>query len=285
MNALAGRVLLNVGCGRTYHAAWTNIDIEPSTANVRRFDVNAGMPFADAVFEACYCSHMLEHLGRAEAARLVSEMFRVLRPGGTIRIVVPDLQAIAQEYLRLLKDLQNQDGTREADYDWILLEMYDQAVRDHSGGDAARFLADPKLSNREFVLSRIGAEAEHVWAISRSPVYARLWDRVRTRGLRWLIADVRIRFAGLLVGLLGGRAAKAAYLEGVFRRSGEVHRWMYDSFSLGQVLRRAGFVNVRRCSAFESAIPEFQSYALDADENGRVRKPDSLFMEAERPRA
>jgi len=42
---------------------------------------------------------------------------------------------------------------------------------------------------------------------------------------------------------------------------------------------------VRRCSAFESAVPGFASYALDVDERKRVRKPDSLFMEAERPRA
>lgn len=285
MNAIGKKSLLNVGCGRTCHPAWVNIDLEPATADVLRFDVSAGIPFAAASFEACYCSHMLEHLARTEAARLVSEMYRVLQPGSTIRVVVPDLQALAQEYLRLLKGLQIQDGAREADYDWILLEMYDQAVRDRSGGDAAKFLADPGLSNREFVLSRIGAEAEHAWQASRSPVAVRLWDRLRTRGPRWLFDIIRVRFAGLLVGLLGGQSARSAYLEGVFRRSGEVHRWMYDSFSLGRVLHRAGFVNIRRCSAFESGIPGFSSYALDTDEKGRVRKPDSLFMEAERPSA
>jgi SAM-dependent methyltransferase len=285
MNAIERKSLLNVGCGRTHHPAWVNIDLEPAAADILRFDVSAGIPFPEASFEACYCSHMLEHLARTEVARVVSEMYRVLRPGGTIRVVVPDLQTLAQEYLRLLNGLQNQDGAREADYDWILLEMYDQAVRDRSGGEAARFLADPGLSNRQFVLSRIGAEAEHAWQASRSPAAVRLWDRVRTRGPRWLIDAIRVRFAGLLVGLLGGRSAKLAYLEGVFRRSAEVHRWMYDSFSLGRVLHRAGFVNIRRCSACESGIPGFSSYALDSDETGRVRKPDSLFMEAQRQSA
>ena len=285
MNAIERKSLLNVGCGRTCHPAWVNIDLEPASADVLRFDVSVGIPFPDASFEACYCSHMLEHLAQTEAARVVSEMYRVLRPGGTIRVVVPDLQTLAQEYLRLLNGLQDQDGTQEADYDWILLEMYDQAVRDRSGGDTARYLAAPGLSNRDFVLSRIGAEAEHAWQASRLPAAVRLWDRVRTRGPRWMIDTLRVRFAGLLIGLLGGRSARSAYLEGVFRRSGEVHRWMYDSFSLGRVLRRAGFVNMRRCSAFESGIPVFSSYALDSDEKGRVRKPDSLFMEAERPSA
>ncbi len=285
MNVIERKSLLNVGCGRTYHPAWVNIDVEPASADVLRFDVSAGLPFPDATFEACYCSHMLEHLRRSEAARVVSEMHRVLRPGGKIRVVVPDLETLAQEYLRLLNALQGKDGAREADYDWILLEMYDQAVRDRSGGDAARFLADPGLSNREFVLARIGAEAEHAWQASRSPAAIRLWDRARTRGLRWLIDNIRVRFAAALLGLFAGRSASSAYLEGVFRRSGEVHRWMYDAFSLGRVLHRAGFVNVRRCSAFESGIAGFSSYALDVDEKGRVRKPDSLFMEAEHPSA
>jgi len=285
MNVIERKSLLNVGCGSTYHPAWMNIDLEPASADVLRFDVSAGLPFPDATFEACYCSHMLEHLRRPEAARVVSEMHRVLRPGGTIRVVVPDLQTLAQEYLRLLNALQDKDAAREADYDWILLEMYDQAVRDRSGGETALFLADPGLSNREFVLSRIGSEAERVWLASRSPAAARLWDRLRTRGPRWLIAALRVRFAGLLIGLIGGRSARSAYLEGVFRRSGEVHRWMYDAFSIGRVLHRGGFVNIRRCNAFESAIPDFSSYALDSDEKGGVRKPDSLFMEAERPDA
>jgi SAM-dependent methyltransferase len=284
MNAIERKSLLNVGCGRTYHPAWVNIDLEPASADVLRFDVSAGIPFPDASFEACYCSHMLEHLARTEVTRVVSEMYRVLQPGGTIRVVVPDLQTLAQEYLRLLNGLQNQDGAREADYDWIMLEMYDQAVRDRSGGEMSGFLAAPDLPNREFVLSRIGAEAERAWQASHTPVASRLLDRIRARGLRWLMQTVRMRIAGFLIALLGGRTARSAYLEGVFRQSGEVHRWMYDSFSLGRALKGAGFVNARRCTAFESAVPGFESYALDVDERKRIRKPDSLFMEAERPR-
>jgi len=146
------------------------------------------------------------------------------------------------------------------------------------------FLAAPNLSNREFVLSRIGSEAERAWQASRTPVASRLLERIRARGLRWLVEAVRARLAGALIGLLGGLAARSAYLEGVFRQSGEVHRWMYDSFSLGRALKDAGFVNVRRCTALESAIPGFESYALDVDERKRIRKPDSLFMEAVRAR-
>jgi hypothetical protein len=59
-----------------------------------------------------------------------------------------------------------------------------------------------------------------------------------------------------------------------------VHQWMYDRLSLGRILATAGFGEVRVCSATDSAITDFTSYALDTDEAGAVRKPDSLFMEA-----
>ena len=283
--AHAGRRFLNVGCGSNFHSDWLNVDVVPASAAVMAVDIRKGLPFADEVFDAVYCSHVLEHFPRPEAASLLRNMCRVLRAGGVIRVVVPDLETLAREYLRLLDQLKREPNAAAADYDWIVLEMYDQAVRDRIGGEASSFLAAPDLPNRDFVLSRIGAEAERAWQASQTPVVSRLLDRIRARGLGWLLKAVRVRGAGLLIGLLGGRTARAAYLEGVFRQSGEVHRWMYDSFSLGRALKDAGFVNVRRCSAFESAVPGFASYALDVDERKRVRKPDSLFMEAERPRA
>jgi predicted SAM-dependent methyltransferase len=276
---------LNVGCGSNFHSDWLNVDVVPASAAVMSVDIRKCLPFADEAIDVVYCSHVLEHLSRQEAASLLGQMRRVLRPGGVIRVVVPDLETLAREYLRLLDRLNREPNAAAADYDWIMLEMFDQAVRDRSGGETSRFLAAPDLPNREFVLSRIGAEAERAWQASHTPVASRLLERIRLRGLRWLVEAVRVRVAGFLIGLLGGRTARAAYLEGVFRQSGEVHRWMYDSFSLGRALKDTGFVNVRRCSAFESAVPGFASYALDVDERKRVRKPDSLFMEAERPRA
>ncbi|HWH49454.1 MAG TPA: methyltransferase domain-containing protein [Burkholderiales bacterium] len=280
----AGKRLLNVGCGLHFHPAWVNVDVVPASSEVIAVDVRKGLPFADRTFDAVYCSHVLEHLSQHQAAGLLEHMHRVLRPGGIIRIAVPDLETLTREYLRLLDHLNREPQASAADYDWIVLELYDQAVRSRSGGEMSGFLAAPNLPNREFVLSRIGAEAERAWQAARAPPATRVVDRIRARGLRWLLRAARVSIAGVLIGVFGGRTAKAAYLEGVFRQSGEVHRWMYDSFSLGRALNVAGFVNARRCTAFESAVPGFSSYALDVDERKRIRKPDSLFMEAERAR-
>ncbi len=70
---------------------------------------------------------------------------------------------------------------------------------------------------------------------------------------------------------------------GQFRLAGEIHLWMYDRYSLTELLKTAGFQSIRVCQANESAIPNFNAYLLDVEDDGSVRKPDSLFMEARRP--
>jgi SAM-dependent methyltransferase len=62
-------------------------------------DVRKPLPFADNSLETIYSSNLLEHLYRTEAEAMLSECFRLLRPGGVCRIVVPDLRAMIQEYL------------------------------------------------------------------------------------------------------------------------------------------------------------------------------------------
>jgi SAM-dependent methyltransferase len=55
-------------------------------------DLAYGIPFADKTADFIYSSHFLEHLFRREAAALLEESFRVLKPGGTLRLCVPDLE-------------------------------------------------------------------------------------------------------------------------------------------------------------------------------------------------
>ncbi|MCH7499202.1 MAG: methyltransferase domain-containing protein [Nitrospinae bacterium] len=54
-------------------------------------DLSYGIPFIDDSVDFVYSSHFLEHLHREEALYLLNESYRVLKPGGTVRICVPDL--------------------------------------------------------------------------------------------------------------------------------------------------------------------------------------------------
>ncbi|MCG2659083.1 MAG: methyltransferase domain-containing protein [Kiritimatiellae bacterium] len=50
-----------------------------------------GLPFADQCADVVYSSHFIEHLTRYDGAKLLADVFRVLKPGGLCRISVPDL--------------------------------------------------------------------------------------------------------------------------------------------------------------------------------------------------
>jgi SAM-dependent methyltransferase len=62
-------------------------------------DVTTGIPHATGTVDAIYSSHMLEHLDPDRARYVLGECHRVLREGGTLRLVVPDLEVIARAYL------------------------------------------------------------------------------------------------------------------------------------------------------------------------------------------
>ena len=265
-------IMLNIGCGATHHPDWINLDVSSLEPTVLHVDINKGLPFPSDFATICYSSHLLEHLNKDEALYFLVECRRVLTSGGTIRLVVPDLERIAREYLRLLDIVAAGNCARESDYDWIMLEMYDQTVRNHSGGEMAGFLKNLGMDDRPFVKSRIGAEAEHIWgkrAVSKPTLASTL-------------KSFHMKFVGWVILLLAGKSARKSFQAGVFRSCGEVHQWMYDRFSLKRLLEQAGFVNVKTCAATESSIPEFGEYSLDAL-NGIARKPDSIYIEASKP--
>ena len=56
--------------------------------------------------DGVYCSHVLEHLSYEDCQLAVSNTYKILKPGGYFRCVVPDLEAAAREYVQ---DLSNQD--------------------------------------------------------------------------------------------------------------------------------------------------------------------------------
>lgn len=70
----------------------------PWPTNVLRVNFNKPLPFASDRFEAIYSSHTFEHLYRDAAASLARECFRVLKPGGICRVLVPDLEAAVARY-------------------------------------------------------------------------------------------------------------------------------------------------------------------------------------------
>jgi SAM-dependent methyltransferase len=67
---------------------------------IRYLNVKHKFPFPDQTFDYVYSSHMLEHLHLAEAKHCLREIHRVLKPGGVVRIALPDLDRVLSRYVR-----------------------------------------------------------------------------------------------------------------------------------------------------------------------------------------
>ena len=85
---------VNLGCGARFHPEWTNIDLDPQGPGVIRHDLSKGIPLKDESCDAVYHAAVLEHIRRADVPAFLAECPRVQKPGGIIRIGVPDQERL-----------------------------------------------------------------------------------------------------------------------------------------------------------------------------------------------
>lgn len=160
-------ITVNIGCGCTPTPGWLNFDnsmvvricrlpllvrllkgmtlltaASIAHANVARSgvkwaDATRHIPLADASVAVLYSSHMLEHLDPRGAKRFLAEAYRILLPGGTLRLAVPDLRRRVNRYL----------GTGDADEFWASLNCVSRRAR----------------SWRERLLVVLGRDQGHLW--------------------------------------------------------------------------------------------------------------------------
>lgn len=278
---------LNLGCGPRFCAddCWTNVDFVSASPRVIAHNLNAGLPFPDQICDVVYHSHVLEHFQVDDGKRFMAECFRVLRPGGFLRVAVPDLEQICRLYLDSLEKVEAGDAGWRGKYDWIKLEMYDQTVRTVPGGAMAEYLRQPNLPHKDFIVSRAGNIASEI--MKAATANQTQGGNTQARQLKRALSKLRhapSKLSKLIRMLLLSEHEKRALELGLFRLGGEIHQWMYDGYSLRTLLEEAGFKGVRRTSATESSIPQWNNYYLDVDKDGCEHAPSSLYMEAVRPR-
>lgn len=135
-------LMLNLGSGPRFcnRPDWINIDLDSTSDKVISHDLLESIPFPDQTFDAVYHSHVLEHFTRDDGVHLIKECFRVLKHGGIIRVVVPDLENITRLYITALEKSLEGNRQWQYNYEWLKLEMYDQTIRERSGGKMMDFL-------------------------------------------------------------------------------------------------------------------------------------------------
>ncbi len=129
-------------------------------------DIRKGIPASDASADAVYHSHVLEHLDRGAVSGFLSEIHRVLRPGGVHRIVVPDLERYAREYLDSLERARR-DPQARAQHDTTVSQLILQMVRREAAGTSNQAPLQRRVENLLLGDARKRGET-HMW----------MWDRV-----------------------------------------------------------------------------------------------------------
>lgn len=261
----------NLGCGNRYHPDWINIDFTSSSSNVISYNLLKGIPYPDNSFDVVYHNNVLEHFQKDKAIFFISECYRVLKKGGVLRVVVPNLENIVQEYVVNISKAMTGDKIAEANYDWIMLEMYDQTVRNIGGGEMAKYLMQENIVNECYIFDRCGNVVKDIRNSFMNSSNKKQFQKGKL---------FRIIFRSLKRGILqlnntiGGKR----YQIGKFRLSGEVHQWMYDRFSLKRLFEQTGFKDIEVKNAFESNIQNWNTFQLDV-KDGAAHAPQSLYME------
>ena len=119
-SSMGSKLYVQYGCGLCAPDGWKNFDSSPRLrferlpfvsrivelvglrlfpTNIEVGDIVFGLSLPDNCADAVYASHVLEHLPRNDILRALANTFRLLKPGGVFRLVVPDLEWRTKRYM------------------------------------------------------------------------------------------------------------------------------------------------------------------------------------------
>src|SRR5437879_3348112 len=90
---------LHWGCGPITPFGWINSDIEPGPGVDVVADICDGLPLPDASFDYIVSIHALPEIAYADLDRVLRELGRLLKPGGVLRLGLPDMDRAIRAYL------------------------------------------------------------------------------------------------------------------------------------------------------------------------------------------
>ncbi len=107
---IAGKepLLLDIGVGTNFIQGWTHVDFFTfrikfwkTYTNLAEVQTDLRYPLNchDDIVDGVYSGHTLEHLYPNHAYFLIAEIYRILKPGGWLRINVPDLEIAIDYYM------------------------------------------------------------------------------------------------------------------------------------------------------------------------------------------
>ena len=101
-----GKVYLNLGCGNVTHPAFVNVDALVAWHIHYISPVEKLRPFRDNSADIVYASHCVEHFSHLKVNEVLAEWRRVLKPGGVLRLGVPDFDLLVALYEASARDIE-----------------------------------------------------------------------------------------------------------------------------------------------------------------------------------
>lgn len=260
---------LNIACGDIFIVSnlWENCDFAPKTNSVNQVDVLSGLPYEDSTFDLVYCSHYIEHIPKSRISDFLQECSRITKPNGIIRLVLPDFENIAREYINNIS--QGNDLFAE----FNIVEMIDQCTRVKSGGEMIKYFRQSSDSSlQKYISLRTGHEFNS--NLKPSSIFVRL-KKVNFKKVKYKVQRI---YSYLLIQLLPSWF-KDNHISKT--ETGEKHLWVYDFYSIKNILQASGYFSVFRKNAYESSNPNFPIFPLDIDSQNKSRKGElSMYIEA-----
>lgn len=92
-------IKLHLGCGPHIFPGWQNYDSAPAPGVILH-DLRKPLPVPSGTAAFVFSEHFLEHLTQADGLAFLRECYRVLAPGGVLRLSVPNLAVLVADYAR-----------------------------------------------------------------------------------------------------------------------------------------------------------------------------------------
>jgi len=235
------------------------------------------LTYKDNTFDAIYCNHVFEHLTPEDGTKLANELYRILKPNGICRIVVPDLESMAREYIHNLEEVLSKPNTENiVRYEWGVADLIDQMVRVKSGGLMKEKLIAGDINWEQ--IKRRNGDVFDVFKLNQ--------DKLQNRGIKFRIKKYFPKsvsdtprfirwawniFLGELIILISRKSRVDLH--------NEKNLWMYDRYSLTSLLIRSGFKQIQVLDFKTSQISGWARYNFDQSENGDYPLEPSVYVE------
>lgn len=92
-------IKIHFGCGHRIIEGWVNIDAYQFKGVDYCMDLRTALPFSNNSAKFIFSEHVLEHLEYDVIPLIFKDFYRILKPGGIIRIIVPDLEQYCLNYV------------------------------------------------------------------------------------------------------------------------------------------------------------------------------------------